>query len=72
MPKYPRDLPGSAIIRALQRMGFEVIFQKGSHVRLRRETSLVTVPRHKAVRVGTLAEILRQADITLDELLNKL
>ena len=35
MPKLPR-LPASAVIAALQRLGFEIVRQKGSHVVLRR------------------------------------
>ncbi|MEB3352549.1 MAG: type II toxin-antitoxin system HicA family toxin [Cyanobacteriota bacterium] len=37
MPKLPR-LPASAVIAALQRLGFEIVRQKGSHVVLRRQS----------------------------------
>lgn len=66
--KLPRDLSGSEIIRALRRMDFEVVRQEGSHVRLTRGTCRVTVPAHRAVTVKTLASILAQAHITIDEL----
>ena len=35
MPKLPR-ISGSEIVRALQRLGFEVARQRGSHIIMRR------------------------------------
>ncbi|MBI4057702.1 type II toxin-antitoxin system HicA family toxin [Candidatus Microgenomates bacterium] len=53
-------------------MGFEIISQKGSHIKLRRifhgETYTATVPDHKEVALGTLQSVLKQAGITREEL----
>nr|VFJ52989.1 MAG: Predicted RNA binding protein YcfA, dsRBD-like fold, HicA-like mRNA interferase family [Candidatus Kentron sp. FM]VFJ53292.1 MAG: Predicted RNA binding protein YcfA, dsRBD-like fold, HicA-like mRNA interferase family [Candidatus Kentron sp. FM]VFK09782.1 MAG: Predicted RNA binding protein YcfA, dsRBD-like fold, HicA-like mRNA interferase family [Candidatus Kentron sp. FM] len=53
------------IIRALQRDGWIVVRQKGSHIRLQKhvgeETLKVTVPAHRAVDRSTLSSIPRQA-----------
>ncbi len=59
--KLPRDLSGDELARALAKFGYEITRQKGSHLRLttqRRGEHHVTVPRHDALRVGTLAAIL--------------
>jgi predicted RNA binding protein YcfA (HicA-like mRNA interferase family) len=66
---YPKDA-----IRALQKLGFYILHQKGSHFRLAHEDGRrVTIAVHpKPFSVGTLHSVLRQAEITrkeLDELL---
>ncbi|MCX7173504.1 MAG: type II toxin-antitoxin system HicA family toxin [Proteobacteria bacterium] len=66
MPKLPR-ISGVAIVRALERLGFEKLRQSGSHVILRRDSKGRVVPLHSEVRVGTLAGVLRQADVSPDE-----
>ncbi|WP_137899496.1 type II toxin-antitoxin system HicA family toxin [Sphingomonas sp. 2SG] len=68
MPKLP-ILSGAEIIRMLERLGFEQVRQRGSHVVLRRGDFGCVVPLHKAVKTGTLAGLLRQAGVTIDELL---
>ena len=66
MPKLPR-VSGAAVIRALERLGFEKTRQSGSHVIMRRGSKGCVVPMHSEVKVGTLAGVLRQADIAPDE-----
>ena len=66
MPKLPRT-SGAAIIKALERLGFTKIRQTGSHVVMRRGPKGCVVPMHSEVKVGTLAGILRQADVSPDE-----
>ena len=68
MPKFP-VLSGAEIIRLLERMGFVQVRQRGSHVVLRRGEAGCVVPLHKEVKSGTLAGILRQAGVTIDDLL---
>ena len=67
----PKRLPvvsGARIVRALEKDGFDVISTKGSHCKLRRGSRTVIVPLHHEVRPGTLASILRAADMTADRL----
>ena len=71
MPKLPR-ISGSEIVRALQRMGFEVSRQRGSHVIMRRGSSGCVVPNHREVKVGTLAGVLRQAGVSAEEFISAL
>ena len=70
--KLPRNLSGEEVIKALTRLGFEWVRQKGSHVRLRQLSKKVTVPLHKELRPKTLESILEQAQITIEELMDKL
>jgi predicted RNA binding protein YcfA (HicA-like mRNA interferase family) len=68
MPKLP-VLSGADVIRALEHLGFEQIRQRGSHVVMRRGGNGTVVPLHREVKTGTLAGILRQAQIGQDEFL---
>jgi predicted RNA binding protein YcfA (HicA-like mRNA interferase family) len=73
MSKVP-SLPYDRIIRALQRGGWVVVRQEGSHVRLQKHTALetlkLTVPTHRPVKRSTLSHILKQARLSVDEFLD--
>ncbi len=71
MPKLPH-VSGAAIVRAMERLGFVRLRQSGSHVIMRRGSKGCVVPMHNEVKVGTLAGILRQADVTPEEFLSAL
>jgi predicted RNA binding protein YcfA (HicA-like mRNA interferase family) len=71
MPKLPR-LSGAELVRALEKLGFEQKRQSGSHVVLRRGSAGCVVPLHPELKVGTLAGILRQAGVSVEELLERL
>lgn len=58
MAKIPR-LSGKEFIAVMQRMGFHVARQKGSHVALRRGSQGCVIPLHRELRVGTLVGALR-------------
>ena len=66
MPKLPR-VSGAEIVRALERLGFVKLRQSGSHVILRRQSKGCVVPMHAEVKVGTLAGVLRQAEVSPEE-----
>ena len=68
MTKAP-IVSGAATVAALELAGFVHIRTKGSHAKLRHaETGRTAiVPLHRELAVGTLASILRQADLTTDE-----
>ena len=60
--KLPRNLSGAELVGALQKIGYVVTRQKGSHIRLtttRGGEHHVTVPKHDPLKIGTLAGILR-------------
>ncbi len=70
MPKLP-VLSGADVIKALERLGFERVRQRGSHVVMKRGSEGTVVPLHREVKTGTLAGILRQAGVTQDEFLGE-
>lgn len=75
MTKVP-SVNYDALLRALQRDGWTIIRQKGSHVRLEKrladEPLRITVPAHKPIKRSTLSHLLKQARLTVDELLTLL
>jgi len=59
-------ISGVKLVKVLAKFGFKVDHQTGSHIILRLEKypfTRLTVPKHKAIRTGTLLAILRQAGI---------
>jgi predicted RNA binding protein YcfA (HicA-like mRNA interferase family) len=69
------SLPYTAILSALQRAGFRVVRQKGSHIRLEKETAdgttKLTVPAHRPVKRSTLQHILKDAGLTVEEFVDR-
>jgi predicted RNA binding protein YcfA (HicA-like mRNA interferase family) len=66
---------GEELISALERIDFRVVRQKGSHVRMKHEDGrVVSIPVHarKTIGKGLLLKILRDADLTKDELIDLL
>lgn len=68
MPKLPR-VSGAEALRALERLGFSQVRQKGSHIVLRRDTVGCILPLHDELKVGTLAGVLRQAQVSAEDLI---
>ena len=66
MPKLP-VVSGEQVIKLLRKLGYEIIRQKGSHVRLRKITEAgehnITVPKHSEMAKGTLNDILSKVSI---------
>jgi predicted RNA binding protein YcfA (HicA-like mRNA interferase family) len=69
MPSLPH-LSGADVVGVLERLGFVVVRQRGSHIVLRRGTSGCVVPNHREVKLGTLAGVLKQAGVPADEFIN--
>jgi len=70
--KLPRDVSGADAVRELERLGFLTTRQTGSHVRMTKANWRVTVPMHRNLVVGTLQNILRQANVSLEDFVNAL
>ena len=66
MPKFP-VLSGKEVIRVLEKAGFKLVKQRGSHVKLRKfagERKLtVIVPLKPVIRTGTMKSIFRQSNL---------
>ncbi len=75
MPKLPR-VSGAEVIRALAKLGFERVRQRGSHVVLKRrhanEVTGCVVPMHPELASGTLRGILKQARVSVEEFTDQL
>lgn len=69
-------ISGQEMVRALSKIGFTIVGRKGSHVRLKRrrdkEILIVIVPMHHELAKGTLKSVLRQANLTVEDLLRLL
>ena len=73
MPRLPR-VRAVEVIRALERQGFKLSRTRGSHYIFRHPQTgkRVTVPYHptRVIPPGTVANILRQAEIGTDEFID--
>jgi len=77
--KLPRGVSAERLIRALEQLGYAVIRQKGSHIRLFHEaapTHLISVPLHDPLKIGTfhgiLVEVAQAQSISIQEILDLL
>ena len=71
MPSLP-IISGNDTVRALQRLGFTVVRQRGSHIVLRKGSQGCVVPNHREIKIGTLAGLLKQGGVSIDEFINAL
>lgn len=64
------------VVKALNREGWVVVRQKGSHIRLQKHTGTevlkLTVPAHQPIKRSTLSHILKQARLSVDSFLELL
>ena len=62
------------VINALQRAGFVVVRQRGSHIRLQKRTAervyKLTVPAHTRIKKATLARIIKDAGLSAEEFID--
>lgn len=79
MPRLPQ-VSGYDLVRLLRSLGYEILRQKGSHIRLSKLTNIgqhnITVPDHKTLAKGTLNDILARVslwnNISKEELIARL
>lgn len=71
MPNLP-GVSGRKAVKALERLGFVFIRQKGSHVIMRRGDRGCVVPMHREINSWTLNGVLKQAGVSVDEFLTAL
>jgi predicted RNA binding protein YcfA (HicA-like mRNA interferase family) len=62
---------GREAIRVFERLGYTVVRQRGSHVRLRHATDPsrkpLTVPDHRTLKPGLLRHLMRDAEADVEE-----
>jgi predicted RNA binding protein YcfA (HicA-like mRNA interferase family) len=70
MPKLP-VLSAREVVKGLNNQGFQVVSQKGSHIKMKKKTSketrIVIIPDYDEIPVGTLKSIIRQSGLTPEE-----
>ena len=68
MPQLP-VLNHKDVVRTLERMGWCVARQQGSHIVMTKEGHIATlsIPAHKEVARGTLRGLIRAADVSVSE-----
>ena len=79
MPKLPQ-VSGSDVLGLIQSLGYEIVRQRGSHIRLRKATPVgehsITIPTHRVLAKGTLNDILSRVslwnNIPKEDLINRL
>jgi len=72
MPKIP-PISGKVVVKALEKIGYYVVRQRGSHIRLHHKNRWpVTIPNHKILGKGLLRKIFRDAELTTEEFLKLL
>jgi len=63
---------GKKLVRALEKRGFFFVSQKGSHIKMVKQEdgakTIIIVPNHKVLKLGTLRNILKRSGITESEL----
>lgn len=69
MPKLP-VVSGAEAVRTLERLGFAVTRQRGSHIMMRRGSSGCVLPNHRELKIGTLVGLLKQAGISPEEFMD--
>jgi predicted RNA binding protein YcfA (HicA-like mRNA interferase family) len=70
MPPVP-ILPPSEVIKIFQRLGWQMVRQKGSHIIMTRPGHMATlsIPNHPEVARGTLRSLIAKAGLTIEQFL---
>ena len=79
MPRLPA-ISGPDLVKFLSSLGYEIVRQRGSHIRLQKQTAVgehnLTVPAHKELAKGTFNDILTRVslwnNIPKEELIRRL
>jgi predicted RNA binding protein YcfA (HicA-like mRNA interferase family) len=67
MPKLP-IVSGGEAVKIFCSMGYHVVRQRGSHIRLHHDFKKpLTIPNHKVVSRGLLRTLIRDAGISVEE-----
>ncbi|MFA5056378.1 MAG: type II toxin-antitoxin system HicA family toxin [Dehalococcoidia bacterium] len=68
--KLPRDIDGEELARVLDKYGYKITRQTGSHIRLtsaiKGAEHHITIPSHNPLKIGTLSSILNEVAAYLE------
>lgn len=66
-------ISGKDVIKIFEKIGYKVVRQKGSHVRLRDDKNEfhnpLTIPNHKVLKIGLLKKLIKDANLSVEEFL---
>ncbi|MBU0630457.1 MAG: type II toxin-antitoxin system HicA family toxin [Candidatus Margulisbacteria bacterium] len=69
-------ISGEKAVKCFEKLGYEITRQKGSHIRLHhrvdKDKKPLTIPRHKELGKGLLRKLVRDADISIEDLVGLL
>lgn len=69
--KLPQ-ISGKDLVKKLMKLGFVVTRQKGSHIRIEKntlnKTIKITIPNHKNIKKGTLNQIIKSTELSGEEI----
>jgi predicted RNA binding protein YcfA (HicA-like mRNA interferase family) len=73
MSKFPVDASIREVVKALERLGFDLV-REGNHIAMVRENpdgtrTPLTMPNHRTIKRSTLRTILTQSGISREEFL---
>ena len=60
------------VINAFTRAGWTIVSQRGSHIKLAKGRKILIVPAHTPLKRSTLAKIIKQSGMSLEEFLRLL
>ena len=70
MPKLPL-VSAKKAIKAFEKIGYQIVRQRGSHIRMRHKTDInkqpITIPEHKTIGKGLLRKLLRDTELTIED-----
>jgi predicted RNA binding protein YcfA (HicA-like mRNA interferase family) len=74
MSPKPHLISGRRLVKVFEKLGYEKVSQKGSHIKVKNYTtgSVVIIPDHKEIDRWTLKTILKQAEISEQDFNNNL
>lgn len=62
--KFPRDINGGELAKRLEKYGYQITRQTGSHLRLTSHLGVsvhhITIPVHGHLKIGTFSSILNE------------
>lgn len=77
--KLPRGVSADRLITVLERLGYVIVRQKGSHIRMKHAgppQHFITVPQHRPLKTGTLhallTEVAHQRSVTVEQIVHEL
>ena len=77
--KIPRDISGISLAKKLEKFGYSISRQTGSHIRLTTLQSgehRLTIPHHDPLKIGTLSSVLNAVsehfDMTKEDIINNI